>query len=273
MACEDIRGTLTDLRAQKREIENALPWNHQGPGFDMMQENISNIEDQIAVEEVNLAECEAWEAHVPGESPRQPFTGWVKQITCHEAGAELADQEPYVIMASVDMRAFPLRELHCVLVGPWANIRSGMTRFSESDSRRFWDLDGVARVVASPQDVIFVAAVVENDGGSPDEIKGAVQTSMRGTLAVNPGRAYDALVDDLVSSMIGAVDTFGLLGIGPPDHLNADDRMGVGALELTTGNLDTIDALGSLEKDLTVTRKRASGEVTDKYTVTFAFET
>jgi hypothetical protein len=274
MACESIRTKLADLRQQKREIEQWLPVNHQGPGYQMMLENLSNIEAQIRVEEANLESCEAWAEHVPGVSPRRRFTGWVKQLRCVEAGAEIGDQEPYVIVAAVDLRAFPVPPpLHCTLVGPWANIRAGMTRFSDSDSKRFWDLDGAARVVATPRDVIFIAAVVENDGAGPDAIRGAVEGAMKVTFTSSLGRAYDTLADDLVSSMVGAVDTFGSLGIGPPDHLNADDRIGVAHVELTTDDLDTIDVLGTLDKNITVIRRRASGKISDQYTVTLTFET
>ncbi len=56
MACEDIEQRLSELRNQKREVEEVLP-NLQGAGLLAAQENLRNIEAQIAAEETNLANC------------------------------------------------------------------------------------------------------------------------------------------------------------------------------------------------------------------------
>ena len=41
-----------------------------------------------------------------------------------------------------------LEELLCVLVGPWADIRAGCTRFADSGSPAFWDLDEDPKIVS-----------------------------------------------------------------------------------------------------------------------------
>lgn len=56
MACEDIEQRLSELRNQKREVEEILP-TLQGAGLLVAQENLRNIEAQIATEETNLANC------------------------------------------------------------------------------------------------------------------------------------------------------------------------------------------------------------------------
>jgi hypothetical protein len=70
--------------------------------------------------------------------------------------------------------------------------------------------------------------------------------------------------------MRGAIETSSMLGIGP-GHLNADDSIGVTQLALTTGNLDTIEAVGSVDRTVTVTRRSASAKITDQYAVTCTF--
>ncbi len=160
--------------------------------------------------------------------------------------------------------------MHCVVVGPWTGIRAGYVRFADNNSPHFWDLDENPRIVEDPEDVILLVGLVENDGASPDAIRGAVQNSLKVSLAGNLGRDYDTLADTLVSAMVGAIDSFAGLGIGP-SHANFDDRIAVRHLQLTTADLNDVDALGRSEKVTTFTRTKNNGQVTDKYTVTFEF--
>lgn len=271
MACEDIAARLAELRSDKQGVEGVLP-NLQGAGLQVAQENLDNIEAQIAVEEDNLEECRALAAAEENPPPRRPFTARVKQIRCAAAGAEIGDQEPYLVIATVDKPPglLSVPALHCVLVGPWTGMRAGSTRFANSDSPAFWDIDEDPKVITDPQNVIFLIGVVENDGASPDEIRSLVQTSLLLSLAQNFQHDYDTLADTLASAMTGAIDTVRGAGIGP-GNLNFDDRIGVGRLNLTDDDLDTIDALGAHDKALTVTRRRNSGDVADQYTVTVEF--
>lgn len=268
MACEEIRQRLTELREDKRELELVLP-SLQGAGLTAAEENLANIKDQITVEEVNLAECEALAALEPGVSPRTPFQARVKRIECVAAGAELGDQEPYLIIASVDMLAggglVPVPSLHSVLVGPWSGVRPGSVR-TAADEPKFWDLNQNPRVVKAPEDVIFLMALVENDGASPDAIRGSVQTSLKVSLVSNLNRDYDTLADTLRSAMVGAVDSFAGAGVGP-GHLNFDGRIAVRHLSLTTNDLDRVDALGRTEKVVTFTQRKGE-KVTEEYQVT-----
>jgi hypothetical protein len=72
--------------------------------------------------------------------------------------------------------------------------------------------------------------------------------------------------------MAGVIDTANIEGLDP-GHLNVDDRIGgVAHLQLTTGDLDTIYALGQQEKSLTITHRNQSNNITEQYAVTFSFE-
>ena len=149
MACEDIVARLAAPRSDKRAVQGVLP-NLQGAGLQVAQENLDNIEAKIAVDEDNLEECRALAAAEENPPPRRPFTARVKQIRCAAAGAEIGDQEPYLVIATVDRPPgfLSVPALHCVLVGPWTGMRAGSTRFADSDSSAFWDLDADPKVVA-----------------------------------------------------------------------------------------------------------------------------
>ena len=262
---------LADLRSEKKGLEELLP-NLQGAGLQAVQANIASKEAQITVEQDRLDECRALADAAQNPPPRRPFTARVKQIRCAAAGAEIGDQEPYLLIATVDKPPglLSVPALHCVLVGPWADIRAGYTRFADSGSPAFWDLDEDPKIVADPHDVIFLIGVVENDGASPDAIRGMVQTSLLASLAQNFQRDYDTLADTLASAMTGAIDSFRGAGMAP-GNANFDDRIGVGRLNLTDYDLDRIDALRAHDKTLTVTSRNGSGDVADQYTVTVSF--
>jgi hypothetical protein len=261
MACEDIAKGLATLRSEKKELEALLP-NLGGAGYQAVQANIATKAAQIAVEQARLDECRALADAAANPPPRRPFTARVKQIHCAAAGAEIGDQEPYLLIATVDRTpAFlSVPALHCVLVGPWADMRAGSTRVAAASSPAFWDLDEERKIVADPQHAIFLIGVVENDGGSPDAIRSLVQTSLLASLAQNLQRDYDTLANTLVSAMTGAIDSF--RGAG---------RVGVARLNLTDYDLDRIDALRAHEKALTITGRNGSGDITDQYTVTVSF--
>jgi hypothetical protein len=132
-------------------------------------------------------------------------------------------------------------------------------------------LSGLPKKVVSPQDVIFVVGLFENDGSSPEGIRQLLEPAMELSLALNLGLTYSALAATLVSDVKGTFDTVRLAGLSPA-HLNADDRVGVLQLNLTADDLNTINAFGKHEKSITFTLKKNSGKITNQYTVTFSFE-
>lgn len=278
--CNDIEQQLADLRRQKREI-NAVIDQLQGAGLQAAQANLAAIEAQIAEEESNLADCRALEQQQTRPTPR-PFVGRVKDLYCAKAGAELGKQEPYLLMASVDMLAQPgpvpvaKPAVHCFRVGPWTNVKPGTrasaTDLAPHDNPAFWDLDSRPRIVTAPQDVVLLTGLVENDGASPEAIRGAVHTALEVSVVENLSRDYTTFAGTLADAMAGAIDTFSGLGVAP-GHLNFDDRLGrVQQLHLTNDDLDAINALGHREKTLTFEHFKKSGKVTDRYTATFRFE-
>ena len=268
MACTEIRNRLAALQRQERELVAVLA-NLQGAGLQVAQENLANIRADITATQAELSDCEAIDAVDPS-GPRRPFTANVVELRCLVAGPEIGDQEPYLIVATVDVLAGAgfVPDLHTVLIGPWNGVRGGTTAPAPTGARSFWYLDGHAKTLASPRDAIFVVGLIENDGASPDAIRGSVQTSLRVSLASNLGRDHATLSETLRSAMAGAIDSFAGLGVGP-GHLNFDDRIAVRTLDLTTTDLDAIEAFGSTRTTQRFTKNKRSGDTAYLYDITF----
>lgn len=275
MNCQPIAQRLAELRTQQRGIQ-ALLANLQGAGLQVATENLANITADIAEQERSLADCQAVAAM--GGTPRA-FTARVKNIRCGAASREVGKEEPYVLIASIDrlatLDALPLNKpaVHCVKVGPWSGIKDGSVSAPPSNlNPAFWDLDARARTLAESDDVVFLIGMVENDGSSPDAIRGAVQSALGVGIWNNLNRDYATFASTLASTMQGAIESSAMLGLDPL-HLNADDLIGsVAQLPLSADDICTINALGTLEKALTFSRKNGSGKITEQYTVTFLFD-
>ena len=87
MACEDIELRLSNLRSQKRDLEEDLdpdgpPPTLTGKARDLALKNLANIDSDIATEQVNLAEC--LEANTPEVSPMT--IGYVGRVEAETVG-------------------------------------------------------------------------------------------------------------------------------------------------------------------------------------------
>jgi hypothetical protein len=279
--CAPIRSELSALRARRREqaeLVAALPDN---AGKQHAQEVLDGIDADIAAAEDDLELCEARAEQA--ENPQDlAITGSVATLTCHAASTEVGADEPYLLIASFDMLhavnlgvvGFTLPAIDVFKIGPWSGVHEGEVHYaSHLDSSQrpaFWDLDSDPRPIAHPQDVIFLVAVCENDASSPDAIRGAVRTALLAARTTNTNQDYTDYVAAMISNMTGTIETARVAGMDPL-HLNEDELFGVKQLTLTTGDLDRLNNLETVEKPLRFTRRKANGTATNDYTVTFSF--
>ena len=168
-----------------------------------------------------------------------------------------------------------LPAINVTKIGQWIGVDANETHLAISltstNRPAFWNLDGRAQPIAAPQDVIFLVAFMENDGSSPDAIRGVVQTELLAARLTNTNRAYTAYVINMISNMTGTIDTARLLGLSP-GHLNADDLIGgVQQLSLTTNDLAALNGLEPVSKTLRFTQRKANGTAVNDYTATFSF--
>jgi hypothetical protein len=283
MACEDITLRLKELRNQKAELKKQMELVLAPKVLAPMEHQLADLEYHIAVEEKNLADCKAIAEQLTNPAPRA-FIGRVKRILCSEANKkEWGKQEPYLIMTSVDIPPalsvgpivlpLPKPRVHCVLIGPFSDVEPTNSYYTSDlpaiKNPNFWNLSGLPERVDSPNRVIFIGGLFENDSSSPEAIRMALETALAVSVVTNRGLAHTAFANTLINDIIGTFDTSRLVGVSAAFY--PDDRIGVHHLAMTTDDLNTINALGRLEKSLTFTRT-LDDKVIDNYTVTFSFE-
>lgn len=281
MTCTALQNDLADLRVQRRQQVQAMQYL-QGAGLQAAQEQLARIDADIAATEQALDLCLAQEAQAENPVP-QSIQGAVEKIQCHTASKELGKEEPYLLVASFDMTnivsagivGIGLPAVDVVKVGPWTGVSANETHRAATlpaiNRPSFWDLNGGAQPIAHQQDVIFLVAFMENDGSSPDAIRGAVRTNLLASRITNTNRPYAAYVDTMISNMTGAIETASIAGLDPL-HLNEDDLIGgVQHLDLSPNDLAQLNRIEPVTKSLRFTQQKANHKVVNDYTATFLF--
>ncbi len=279
--CAPIRSELSALRARQREQEQLVESLPHNPGREHAQEVLDGLNADVAAAEAELDLCEARAEQAENPVP-QAITGAVSTITCHAASKEVGADEPYLLIASFDMSnsvnlgvvglVFP--PVDVFKIGPWTDVHAGEVHYENhldsSISPAFWDLDSDPRPIAHPEDVIFLVAMCENDGSSPDGIRGGVKAALSLARSTNINQDYDDYVRVMISNMTGAIETVRVEGLDPL-HLNEDDHFGVKQLALTTGDLDRLNNFETVAKSLRFTTRNSNNNPVNDYTVTFSF--
>ena len=196
----------------------------------------------------------------------KPIEAAVKSIQCIATNDVIGSDEPYVIVAAVSLSSVP-RSLEVTLYGPWSDVDSGEVHSTFKippgapqaviDALKnlvvlrtpFWSLDNKsAAPIAKPDDVVFLAAVLERDDGKPEAARGFVKGLLTATLASGLTLQRDVLVNKLIHDMDSALAVPGQA----PDlgFFSPDDRIG-GTQELKLRPRDLARAeAGSVEKRL-----------------------
>jgi hypothetical protein len=283
ITCTSIETSLRNLRTQRTQQLAVLEAIPHGPGYDAAQEQLGRIEADIAATERELADCEAAAAAHQAEPGPLEFSGRVTELRCHQARRELKHDEPYVLIATFDLANMvnvvgipvPIPEINVTLVGPWANVDKDETHsvgeLAGSSRPDFWGTEGTPQPISARQDVLFLVAMMEHDGSSPDAIRGALRTALRTAMANNLNRAYGSLVDTMISNMQATIETSTGLGLGP-SGLNPDDLIARPKhLNLTVADVAALNDCQTVEKSRRFKTVKANGNVVNDYTVSFSF--
>jgi hypothetical protein len=281
MACTAIQTELSQLRAERRQQVQVMPFL-QGAGLQAAQAELARIDAEIDETEEALDLCLAKEAQEQNPVP-QDILATVEKIQCHTAKREVGHEEPYLLIAAFDMLnvvnagivGVALPNIEVVKVGPWSGVDADETHgtaiLAPIDRPVFWGPAGAARTIANPQDVIFLVALMEHDGSSPDAIRGGVRTNLLAARLSNTNRPYASYVDTMISGMTAAIETVRVAGLDPL-HLNEDDLIGgVQQLALTTNDVAALNRLDPVNKTLRFTQRKSNGNAVNDYTVTFSF--
>lgn len=196
----------------------------------------------------------------------KPIEAAVKSIHCLVENDFIGSDEPYVLVAAVNLTTVP-RALEVTLYGPWSDVDGGEVHPTMKIPANvppplldvlktfvvmrvpFWGLDNkTATAIAKPADVVFLAAVLERDDGKPEAARALVKGSLTATLASGLSLSRDVLVPKLIHDMDSALAIPAEapdLGLWSPD----DQIGGTKELKLRASELARAEA-GSVEKEL-----------------------
>src|SRR3954468_21344056 len=137
MSCTALEQKLSGLRQDRAEL-NSVIGNLQGAGLQAAQGQLANLDADIAESQAAVNDCHEKEQEAAANPGPEPITGAVTSIRCQDAGKEVGDDEPYVIVASIDVLGFisagtvagvpigtAVPQVHVVKVGPWSGVAAG----------------------------------------------------------------------------------------------------------------------------------------------------
>ncbi len=273
MSCTALENELSQLRTRRRDQAALVTTMPHNAGWERAKDLLADIDAEIFTAEAALDECLA-------EQPKaQDILGAVDRIYCHDASRELGRDEPYLLIAAFDMLnvvnagivGVKLPTVNVVKIGPWQGVKHYETYYPSAlpvaSRKPFWDLDHEARHIAHPQDVLFIVALMENDRGSPDIVRGVVRDNLLASRINNTNRAYDAYATTMISNMGAAID------LSRGVVLRDDVIGGVRQLALTAEDLALLNTTipDPVEKSIRFTSTKPNGKVMNDYTVYFSF--
>ena len=134
---------------------------------------------------------------------------YLRKVQCHEETDEVGADEPFVLVTAVNLASsvrvggFPvsLPAFDVVRYGPFEDVDAGERHFPAGASQSFWGIGGGPAALSDPDQVIFIASLLENDDGDPEAlrgiVKGIVGSSILGTLSMDRAAKVSALLRDV----------------------------------------------------------------------------
>ncbi len=164
------------------------------------------------------------------------FTIALRNIYCLDETGEWGSDEPYVLVTSVNLRSLA-PQVEVVKYGPFGDVDRREARTTVPYSHKlpqnvkdmlkryvvarvpFWGLNERPANIADLDDVVFVAAMMENDDGNSDAKRSVVKTAATASIAASNGMSRAARVGKLITDIDGALDV-------PTGAPNFDDQIG-----------------------------------------------
>ena len=172
----------------------------------------------------------------------------MQSIKSLDDSTEVGSDEPYVLVTAANLAGL-IPQVEVTLYGPFEDTDKGETHAtivapaglpkpiadaingSPLGRRPFWALDNkTSAPIASPNDVVFIVSVMENDDGKPNTLRTLVKLAAVGSLAASSGMARATRVQKLIADIGGALGT-------PTGAPNFDDVVGTHELVLTAADL------------------------------------
>jgi hypothetical protein len=183
-----------------------------------------------------------------------PVQIYLKSLSCNEETDEVGADEPYVLVTAVNLASVitvagfpvPLPAFEVTLYGPFDDVDSGETHQAPGAAQSFWNLQGADAPITDPDQVIFLVALMENDNGDPQALRGIVKGEVGGSILGslgNPDR--NVKVATLIRDIDSALGT-------PTGAPNFDDQVGpVQELRFTADELRLVESGQTVSKVVT----------------------
>jgi hypothetical protein len=257
--CDPIRSAL---RALEKELARTPPkiTEPAEPGEPVNKPvpnpRVGELRREIEKSRAALLKCEGPKIPPPPPTP-VPLTLTLTTFTCLDQSdsivippfGNLEDDEPYALVFAIDLNK-PINS-KMTLVGPLGDVDEGDKLSAPANV--IWGLSNAPDLVSSADNLIVLAAMMENDTGSGDQARSVLETSAQAAL-VKHLPAFQSqniprqeLVRRMIAEMMGQMN---LATVGVPDP---DDNIGdIQELRYFQGDLDNIyKNFGPNEKSLT----------------------
>jgi hypothetical protein len=265
--CDPIRAELHDLEVKLKGIRQfEQPEPGQKPQRNPDWGEAANL---VKKARSSLRKCEE-SLGLPKPPPPPPpdpvpVTLTLTNFVCLDQsddirvfGFNVEDDEPYAVVFAVDLKVvnfvgpIPVGATNSkmTLVGPLADV--DLEELS-APPNVIWGLSNAPDLVTSADNLIVLVAMMENDTGSPDQVRSVLEAAAQGSLIANLPAFISQqiprqeLVNRIIAGMAGAM---GLAKVGVPDP---DDNIGH-IQELRFSQFDLVriyEGGGAVEKSLT----------------------
>lgn len=168
-------------------------------------------------------------------------------------GINTSDDEPYALVFAVDLMLNPAPvgaiNSKITLVGPIEDVNIETVSASNNI---IWGLNNAAGMISSADNLIVIAVMMENDSGSPSQVRTVLEGAAQGAMATNMPAFVSHQIDrqELVNRIISAINgSMGLAKVAAPDP---DDNIGlVQELRFYQFELDAVYKQRPIVKSLT----------------------
>jgi hypothetical protein len=258
--CDPLRKKLHDLELELKKTEKFLVEAQPGekhPPKPVLNPEWKKLSLQITNTRLSLKACE--ESQIPNTPI--PLTLMLTTFVCLDQSDEInipivgniENDEPYAVIFAVDLKtnlAAGASNSKMTLVGPLTNVKAGDE--VQAPANVIWGLSNVPDMVTSADNLIILVAMMENDDGSPSQVRTVLEKAAQGSMLSNlPAFATQQIFrQELVNRIIAGMD--GAMGVAKVGIPGPDDNIGpIRELRFSQAELDHIYRnLGPVEKDL-----------------------
>jgi hypothetical protein len=179
----------------------------------------------------------------------------LKKMRClEETNEPSASEEPYVLVFASQLKKVAglvtIPTASTTMYGPWQNVDKGdlvatsvsipgpLGEVLNHPSKNFWGLDGKAHELTSPDEAIFIAALMENDDAQAGGIRAGLHAQLFAAITsyANAGMSRAAMVSKLIKDTKDVLTGVTVTGIP-----SSDDLIGVAEIKYTAADLVNVN--------------------------------